>query len=123
MALPACGRAAGVTFAPLEGVGQPLSATTTSERFAGRLDRAGRGTAETPRPRPRGRAVGDASLRLRSLALSAEGRDRRLPVSFCHLDVPSGVIGQVWIVLPVPAAQCNRRKLGAPHIRLQLLKG
>jgi hypothetical protein len=66
--------------------------------------------------------VGDASLRLRSLAFSAEGRDRRLPVSFSHLDVPSGVIGEVRVVFFVPAAQRNRRKLGAPHVRLQLLK-
>jgi hypothetical protein len=46
-----------------------------------------------------------------------------LPVSFSHLDVPSGVTGQVWIVLPVPAAQGNGRELGTPHVRFQLLKG
>src|SRR6266851_3644284 len=88
-----------------------------------RFDLARHWTAETPLPDPRGRAVGTAPLRLRSLALSAEGRNRCLPVSFGHLDIASSVIGEVRVVFLVPPAQGNRRKLGAPHVRLQLLKG
>jgi len=68
-------------------------------------------------------SVGDASLRLRSLALSPEGRDRSLPVPFGHFDIASSVIGEVRIVFSMSPAQGNCRKLGAPHVRLQLLKG
>ena len=63
--------------------------------------------------------MGDASLRLRSLAVSAEGRDRRLPVAFRHLDVAGSVIGEVRVVFLVPPAQGNRRELGTPHVRLR----
>src|SRR5260370_170954 len=65
----------------------------------------------------------DAPLRLRSLALGAEGRNRCLPVSFGHLDIASSVIAEVRVVFLVPAAQGSRRELGAPHVWLQLLKG
>ena len=66
--------------------------------------------------------MGGAPLRLRPLALSAEGRDRGLPIALGHLEVSSRVISQVWVVVFVTPAQSESRELGAPHVRLQLLK-
>jgi hypothetical protein len=57
-----------------------------------------------------------------ALALSPESRDRCLAIALGHVDVTSGVIGDVGVVLLMPPAQRKRRELGASHVRLQLLQ-
>ena len=57
-----------------------------------------------------------------SLFPQAEGGDGRLPIALSHLEVTFGVRDDVWIVGFVAPAQSADGKLGAPHVRLQLLQ-
>src|SRR2546426_3589693 len=57
-----------------------------------------------------------------SFSSQAEGGDGRLPIALSHLEVTFGVRDDVWIVRFVAPAQSADGKLGAPHVRLQLLQ-